>query len=92
VEFPQDEELLQRVLESHQIANQDLSKKAIEVLLELRKLDLSKKPGLSELLDWVGYLKAVETPIEELDKLPYVGALLKQEIDRKRAVEALVKP
>lgn len=91
VEFPQDEELLQQVLETHQIANQDLSKKAIEVLLKLRELDLSKKPGLSELLDWVGYLEAVKTPIEELDKLAYVGALLKQEIDRKRAVEALVK-
>ncbi len=92
VKFPQDEELLQRVLETHQIANQKLSKKAIEVLLKLRELDLSKKPGLSELLDWVGYLKAVETPIEELDKLPYVGALIKQEIDRIRVMEALVKP
>ena len=92
VEFPQDEEPLQQVLEAHQIANQDLSKKAIEVLLELRKLDLSKKPGLSELLDWVGYLEAVETPIDELDNLPHLGALIKQESDRKRAVEAIVKP
>ena len=59
----------------------------IEILLELRKLDLSKKPGLSELLDWVGYLEAVQTPENELDRLPYLGALLKQESDRKLAMD-----
>ncbi|NMF67553.1 AAA family ATPase, partial [Brasilonema octagenarum] len=69
VEFPETEELLQQVLATHEISNQELSEKAIEVLLQLRKLDLSKRPGLSELLDWVGYLEAVKTPVEELDKL-----------------------
>jgi MoxR-like ATPase len=91
VEFPETEELLQQVLATHQISNQNLSEKAIEVLLELRKLDLSKRPGLSELLDWVGYLKAVKTPVKELEKLPYLGALLKQESDRQRAMEAFGK-
>lgn len=91
VEFPQTEGLLQKVLATHQIVNQKLSKKAIKILLELRKLDLSKRPGLSELLDWVGYLQAVKTPLEELDQLPYLGALLKQEVDRKRAMEVLGK-
>lgn len=86
VEFPKDELLLE-ILKTHQITDQELSKRAIEVLLELRSLDLNKRPGLSELLDWVGYLKAVKTPLEELDKLPYIGALLKQESDRKRAME-----
>jgi MoxR-like ATPase len=94
VEFPATEELLQKVLATHEISNQQLSKKAIEVLLKLRdrkRVDLSKRPGLSELLDWVGYLEAVETPIEELHKLPYLGALLKQESDRQRAMEAFAK-
>ena len=91
VEFPQTEELLQQVLATHQISNQELSEKAIEVLLELRKLGFSKPPTLSELLDWVGYLEAVETPVEELEKLPYLGALLKQESDRQRAMEAFRK-
>ncbi len=85
IEFPKKEAELLKVLATHQISNQNLSQTAIEVLVELRKLDLSKKPGLSELLDWVGYLEAVETPYEKLDELPYLGALLKQEIDRKRA-------
>jgi MoxR-like ATPase len=88
VEFPKKEDDLLKILATHQITNQQLSKTAIEVLLELRKLDLSKKPGLSELLDWVGYLQAVETPHQQLDELPYLGALLKQEVDRKRAIDA----
>ncbi|UBF28529.1 MoxR family ATPase [Kovacikia minuta CCNUW1] len=91
VEFPDSEERLQQVLATQQVKNADLSRKAIEVILELRQLDLSKKPGLSELLDWVGYLEAVKKPIEELDLLPSIGALLKQEGDRQRAIEALAK-
>ena len=90
VKFPETEEQLLKILKLHdRITNQELSQKAIKVLLELRKLDLSKKPGLSELLDWVGYLQAVETPIEKLDELelPHIGALLKQEIDGQRAIE-----
>ena len=90
IEFPQTEELLQ-VLKTHEITNQELSKKAIEVLVKLRELDLNKRPGLSELLDWVGYLEEVKTPYKQLDKLPYLGALLKQEIDRQRAMEVLGK-
>ncbi|AFZ15531.1 ATPase associated with various cellular activities AAA_5 (plasmid) [Crinalium epipsammum PCC 9333] len=91
VEFPQTENLLQQLLATHEIADQNLSNKAIKVLLELRKLDLSKRPGLSELLDWVSYLEAVRAPIEELNKLPHLGALLKQDSDHKRAVEAFAQ-
>ena len=89
VEFPDTEERLQQVLATQQMNDDKLSQKAIEVILELRQLDLSKKPGLSELLDWVGYLEAVQKPIKELDTLPNIGALLKQESDRKRAMEFL---
>jgi MoxR-like ATPase len=87
IEFPSTQEQLQQILDVQQIENADLKTKAIEVILELRKLDLSKKPGLSELLDWVGYLAAVKTPVEELDKLPNIGALLKRESDRVRAIQ-----
>lgn len=91
IEFPDTEERLQQVLATQQVKNAELSRKAIEVILELRQLDLSKKPGLSELLDWVGYLEAVQKPIEELSSLPSIGALLKQESDRQRAIEALMQ-
>jgi MoxR-like ATPase len=89
LEFPHDEALLQRVLAAHRVAieNKALGQRAIEVLLRLRSLDLNKKPGLSELIDWVGYLEAVETPVEELHTLPYIGVLLKQQADQHRAEE-----
>ena len=64
----------------------------IEVLLELRKLDLSKRPGLSELLDWVGYLEAVLTPPAQLTRLPAIGALLKQHSDQQRAELLSIEP
>lgn len=88
IEFPEDVGRLQKILETQQITNQDLSERAISVLLRLRQLDLTKRPGLSELLDWVGYLEAVKMPPEELEKLPKIGALLKQQQDQKRAREA----
>ena len=84
LEFPQEEAHLQRILTMHQGTNERLGQRAIEILLRLRQLDLSKKPGLSELLDWVGYLEAVQTPLEELYKLPYLGILLKQKHDQQR--------
>jgi MoxR-like ATPase len=89
LEFPHDEALLQRILAIHHIAveSKALGQRAIEVLLSLRSLDLNKKPGLSELIDWVGYLEAVKTPVEELDALPYLGVLLKQQADQHRAGE-----
>jgi MoxR-like ATPase len=85
VEFPQDNDRLQEVLKVHEFQNVELSKKAIEILLRLRQLDLSKKPGLSELVDWVGYLEAVKMPIEQLEELPHAGALLKHDRDITRA-------
>jgi hypothetical protein len=40
---------------------------------------------LSELVDWVGYLEAVNMPIEQLKQLPHVGALLKHNSDIDKA-------
>ncbi len=91
IEFPKSQDLLQRILDTHQIRNQELSQKAIEMIVKLRELDLAKRPGLSELLDWVGYLDAFNTPVGELDSLPKLGALIKEESDRKRVMESLGK-
>jgi MoxR-like ATPase len=88
IKFP-EKQRLEQVLAIHQFKNQEISKKAIEVLVELRKIDLIKLPGLSELLDWVGYLEAVNTSPEKLDTLPFLGALLKQESDRQRAMREM---
>ena len=89
VEFPEDKEYLSEILKIHDVVDPRLREEAIKVLVQLRELDLSKKPGLSELLDWVGYLKAVRTPVDELPALPYIGALLKELTDQQRAKEEL---
>jgi MoxR-like ATPase len=89
IEFPHDDEILATILALHGIADVPLRAEAIDVLLRLRKIDLNKKPGLSELLDWVGYLQAVGMPSEEIGGLPYPGALLKQRSDELRALENL---
>jgi len=89
VEFPSDRAHLDEVLNLHGAGEAALRTAAIEVLLRLRQLDLAKKPGLSELLDWVGFLQSVGADPGELDQLPYAGALLKQHGDQVRAVERL---
>ncbi len=89
VEFPDDSDTLNGILALHGIDNLELRGKAVDVLLRLRKLDLSKKPGLSELLDWAGYLQATGTPPDEVAGLPQRGALLKQRSDELRALENL---
>ena len=89
MEFPKDRAFLERLLARHGIGeDEELRKEAVQVVLQLRKLDLTKKPGLSELLDWAGYLAAVKTPADELASLPYLGVLLKQTTDQDRAREA----
>jgi MoxR-like ATPase len=89
VEFPDDTETLNGILALHGIDNLELRGEAVDVLLRLRKLDLSKKPGLSELLDWAGYLQATGTPPSKVAGLPQRGALLKQRSDELRALENL---
>lgn len=86
VEFPKDE--LDAILSRHSIDSAGLRKKAIEVVNTLRERQLLKKPGLSELLDWVGYLQARKIKPAELDRLPAVQALIKNVADLKLAHEA----
>jgi MoxR-like ATPase len=78
VEFPSQREDLEQILELHEVQDRALSAAAVEVLLELRELDLTKKPGLSELLDWVHYLEAVGATPDQVRSVPHPGALVKQ--------------
>ena len=91
LEFPKSEELLNQILEIHHPDSKELRQEAIEVILRLRGLSLQKKPGLSELIDWVGYLAAVDTPIEELRNLPYADILLKKLHDQSIAKSEFAK-
>ena len=91
IAFPKRPDDLWQIMAAHQVADEQLGRRAIEVLLKLREIkDLTKNPGVSELLDWAGYLAAVKTPLKDLDKLPYIGALLKQQSDQERARKELL--
>ena len=90
IEFPSDNKVLDDILALHGITDVALRGEAIDVLLRLRELDLSKKPGLSELLDWVGYLQATGALHEEVSDLPHLGTLIKQRSDELRARENLI--
>lgn len=83
--FPEDPDQLRKILDLHGIANPELSTRAVEILLRLRQIDFAKKPGLSELIDWVHYHAARGITPDRLNQLPAAGALLKQQADLDRA-------
>ncbi|TCB90500.1 MoxR family ATPase [Micromonospora zingiberis] len=83
IKFP--EENLDEILEMHGIAGGGLRSRAREILLELRKLDLNHRPGLSELLDWVECLRSDDVSQAEVANLPKLGALVKHRGDQLRA-------
>jgi MoxR-like ATPase len=88
LEFPSSSAELDRILDMHGVRQPGLRKRSIEALLTLRGMDLSKKPGLSELLDWVQYLQAMDVDEAEVAALPYSGALLKHAGDHVRVAAA----
>lgn len=89
VRFPDSAPDLDRILHLHGIDDADLREAGIDVLLQLRQLDLAKKPGLSELLDWVGYLHATGAEPAAARRLPNAGSLIKQRSDQVRVDEWL---
>jgi MoxR-like ATPase len=89
IETPTDPAALDAILSAHEIPDEQLRATAIDVLTRLRRLKLIKRPGVSELLDWAGYLHAVKTPPPEvatqaLGDLPNLGTLLKVQADLER--------
>jgi MoxR-like ATPase len=91
VEFPKSEAQLNEILALHHPDANNLSERAINTILRLRTLNLHKKPGLSELIDWVGYMQAVKTPVEEIRNLPHADVILKKKDDQALARRELNK-
>ena len=83
VEFPRTRAETERILSLHGV-KPELSKKAYELIDELRRKDLNKKPGLTELIDWVRYEQAREATPEDLANLPDIEAVLKDRADIER--------
>ena len=88
IEFPKTINRLQEILEAHKI-DRKLSDKAINIIRDLREMNLNKPPGLSELIDWVTYLEAFEYKTTQLDELPKIGALLKEKQDIQQVKQNL---
>ncbi|GID27681.1 AAA family ATPase [Paractinoplanes brasiliensis] len=91
IEFPSDRADLETILGLHGVDQPELRDAVLTVVGRLREMDLVKRPGLSELLDWAGFLQAVHTPPGQVAALPYVDALLKQRSDQVRAAERLLR-
>ncbi len=83
IDFP-DEALMRRIVEVHHPKlDERLVEQALEIFYALRNLQrLRKRPSTSELIDWIGVLKASGMNSLKLDEnLPFLGALLKREQD-----------
>lgn len=83
IEFP-GRELMGRILLAHYPQLQEnLLKQTLEAFYWVRNLPaLRKKPGTSELIDWVRALTWSGIPAEKLEKsIPFAGVLLKKNED-----------
>ena len=89
VEFPKERTFLDRVLALHQISQAAMRSATIDFLLDVRNLDLTRKPGIGELIDWAGFLQVQSVPTAEVSDLRYVGALVKTAEDQRRVREHL---
>lgn len=83
VDFPKDRGEIERILGLHGVLP-SLSAKSAELIEELRKKDLNKKPGLAELIDWVCYEQSRQVTPEQLAGFPDIEAMLKDRTDIER--------
>ena len=87
IAFP-DPDMMRQIIHAHDPnLEETLVNAAIKAFYDLRKLSgLSKKPGTSELLDWVRALVIGGIDAETLsEEIPFIGVLLKKTEDLKRA-------
>jgi MoxR-like ATPase len=81
IEFP-NRDFMQEIVNQHfPHLDKDLTLRALDLFYHLRKRDeLKKKPSTSELLDWIQILIQMGASLED-GRIPYPGALLKNEED-----------
>jgi len=90
IDFP-DRELMRRIVAVHHPRlDEGLVEQALGIFYQLREMQrLRKRPSTSELIDWIGVLKATGVQSDALEReLPFVGALLKREQDLVAVAEA----
>lgn len=87
--LPKDREMelfLLNALRMHKMEDEALNVRAVQTYQKLLPLGLEKKPGISELLDWVGYMTVQKQRGQDPqpEELPNVGALIKGQSDLHR--------
>jgi MoxR-like ATPase len=83
---------MREILNLHQVSDEKLATAALTVLDQLAGLDLSRQPGLAELIDWVRFLQFTGRGADGATQLHGIGALLKTSDDQDAALAELVKP
>ena len=85
IDFPDRELMRDIVLAHYPEIEEKLMEQAIEAFFYVRDyFELKKKPGTSELLDWISALKLSGLPVDDLRRdLPLTGFLLKKDEDRE---------
>ncbi|TGK13802.1 MoxR family ATPase [Leptospira fletcheri] len=82
IDFPEPS-FMSDIVKSHfPKIDTELIKRALEAFYVIRRMDdMKKKPGTSELLDWIQILVHMGADLSAEEKIPYLGALVKNEED-----------
>ena len=82
IQFP-DEEFMTQIVKSHYPEiEKNILKNSLRIFYKLRnKQDIRKKPSTSELIDWLNILIHQGLSLEKIDKVPFMGTLMKTEED-----------
>lgn len=85
IDFPNEELMKKIVLAHYPDIEERLMEQAVDAFFYVREyFELKKKPGTSELLDWISALKLSGLPLDNLrGELPLMGFLLKKDEDRE---------
>lgn len=91
IEFPDKELMREIVLAHYPEIEETLMRQAIDAFFYVRDyFELKKKPGTSELLDWISALRLSGLPTDRLQQdLPLMSFLLKKDEDRDSVKSSL---
>jgi MoxR-like ATPase len=93
IAFPEPDKMEEIVRVHYPDIDEKLLSQAMDAFYKLREMkELQKKPGTSELLDWLQALVIAGVPLEKIAKeLPFIGVLLKKNQDIDAVAEVREK-
>lgn len=93
IEFPTEEQMEEIIKVHYPDLDKKLLSSALDKFYGVRSVkDLQKKPGTSELLDWLMALTITGIPLEKLsNEIPFLGTVLKKDEDINTYYEDIEK-